>query len=160
MYRCWEKLNVELKDTREKRPQGHVHCVGGMNRLNTKTLACFNPTAFKEKSFFCWKQIFVCGQPNKFYSQETLKYSNSSETPLNENFTSALNYPLHNFCSKPLQHYTGIGAATYSLELQNKQLCGVVFIISNSNSQNLLQYPRFHINNLFQICQVLCPDVH
>lgn len=106
MYRCWEKLNVELKDTREKRPQGHVHCVGGMNRLNTKTLTCFNPTAFKEKSFFCWKQIFVCGQPNKFYSQETLKYSNSSETPLNENFTSALNYPLHNFCSKSLCNIT------------------------------------------------------
>lgn len=63
-------------------------------------------------------------------------------TPLNENFTSALNYPLHNFCcKKPQQHYTGITTATHSLWLQNKHLYRIVFVISHSNSQNLLQYP-------------------
>lgn len=99
----------------------------------------------------------MCGQPNKFYSQETLKYSNSSMTPLNENFTSALNYPLHNFCcKKPRQHYTGITTATHTYVYRTNGNTGLHSLLAIQFYKTSLSIPAWlHMDNLSQICQEL-----
>lgn len=98
------------------------------------------PHCFREKIILVGSKSLCVAHP--IYSQETLKYSNSSMTPLNENFTSALNHPMHNFSCKSLCNITLALAEQYIL--YNYRTNGYVALYSSLAIQihkTLLQYP-------------------
>lgn len=123
-------------------------------RTKEQTFLCFNLTACGQKDHFGWAQIFVCGPPNIFYSQEKLKY-----TLLTEHFTSALNYPLNNFFCKSFSNITLTLAESHIL--YNYRANSYVELYSKS--QNLTQYPCMTSQGTIYsrfVKYFLCPDVH
>lgn len=94
-----------------------------------------------EKILLFGGEIIVCGQKINYIHRKHSTTAIQPRLKLNKKFTSALNYPLHNFYCKSLGNITlALAQQWHILYNYRTNSHRAVFIMSNSNSQNLPLY--------------------